>query len=146
MELIAKSKVPALTRAVAILDIISRLGQCNANQLVSELGMPKSTVYLLLEELKNQRLVTQSNSGNYRLGLRLLELGSQVSRQLDLRNAALPHLKALMHDTGLFCHLGVLDGDTQSRKPVEYSGPHLGRETLLFSGQNLKHHSCRRAS
>jgi len=112
MELTPKSKVPALTRAIAILDIISRQGQCNANQLVSELGMPKSTVYLLLEELKNQRLITQSHAGNYRLGLRLLELGSQVSRQLDLRNVALPHLKMLMQDTGLLCHLGVLDGDT----------------------------------
>lgn len=112
MELTPKSKVPALGRAFSLLEIISREGQCNANQLVSETGMPKSTVYILLEELKNLRLLTQSRSGTYRLGLKLLELGSQVSRQLDLRNIALPRLTRLMNQTGFLCHLGVLDGDT----------------------------------
>lgn len=112
MELNVKSKVPALTRTFALLEIISRNGQCSANQLVVESGMPKSTVYLLLEELKNLRLLTQSRSGNYRLGLKLLELGSQVSRQLDLRTIALPQLTRLMNTTGHLCHLGVLDGNT----------------------------------
>jgi DNA-binding IclR family transcriptional regulator len=112
MELAHKSKVPALGRAFTLLEIVSREGQCNANQLVSETGMPKSTVYLLLDELKNLRLLTQARGGNYRLGLKLLELGSQVARQLDMRSAALPHLTRLMNETGFLCHLGVMDGDT----------------------------------
>ncbi|RDK92731.1 IclR family transcriptional regulator [Enterobacillus tribolii] len=111
MEWVHKSKVPALSRAIAILDIVSARGHCSANVIVSELGVPKSTVYLLLEELKYQRLLTQGKDGDYRLGLKLLELGSQVSRQLDLRTVAMPHLTALMQDTGHLCHLGVLDGD-----------------------------------
>ncbi|MFO6299809.1 IclR family transcriptional regulator [Rahnella selenatireducens] len=112
MEMSPKSKVPALGRALSLLEIISREAQCTANQLVSETGMPKSTVYLLLEELKNLRLLTQSRSGTYRLGLKLLELGSQVSRQLDMRNVALTPLNRLMNETGFLCHLGVLDGNT----------------------------------
>lgn len=112
MELISKSKVPALSRAMAILNLVSEQGHCSANTIVSALGLPKSTVYLLLEELKHLRLLAQGKEGSYRLGLKLLELGSQVSHQLDLRAIALPRLTALMNNTGHLCHLGVLDDDT----------------------------------
>lgn len=111
VELAMKSKVPALCRAMAILNLVSEHGHCSANHIVSTLALPKSTVYLLLEELKHLRLLAQGKDGSYRLGLKLLELGSQVARQLDLRAIALPHLTALMNSTGHLCHLGVLDDD-----------------------------------
>ncbi|GAA3597331.1 IclR family transcriptional regulator C-terminal domain-containing protein [Gibbsiella greigii] len=111
MELAMKSKVPALCRAMAILNLVSEHGHCSANHIVSTLALPKSTVYLLLEELKHLRLLAQGKDGSYRLGLKLLELGSQVAHQLDLRAIALPHLTVLMNSTGHLCHLGVLDDD-----------------------------------
>ncbi len=39
-------------------------------------------------------------SGRYRLGLRLLELGGAVAARLDLRQVARPHLQALVEETG----------------------------------------------
>jgi len=107
-----ESKVPALTRAVAILDYIAEQGACQGSALLPVLNVPKSSVYLLLDELKQLRLLSQGPDGLYRLGIKLIEFGEQASGQLDMREVARPHLHALMQDTGLLCHLGVIDGDS----------------------------------
>ncbi|MDR3411148.1 MAG: IclR family transcriptional regulator [Formivibrio sp.] len=106
-----ESKVPALQRAVAILDYIAERGACQGSALIPVLNAPKSSVYLLLEELKQLRLLSQGTDGLYRLGIKLIEFGEQASGQLDMREIARPHLYALMQETGLLCHLGVIDGD-----------------------------------
>jgi hypothetical protein len=51
--MLESSKVPALTRAIDILNLIARIGPCSAATIIDELGIPKSTAYLLLGELKN---------------------------------------------------------------------------------------------
>jgi DNA-binding IclR family transcriptional regulator len=112
MDPSAKSKVPALSRAISILDFVAINERCNANAISSALGLPKSSLYLILDELKHLRLLAQSEDGYYRLGLKLMELGSQSVEQLDLRKIAKLHLNHLSQSTGLVCHLGVLDDDT----------------------------------
>ena len=46
--MLESTKVPALTRAIEILNLIGRIGPCSAATIIAELGIPKSTVYLLL--------------------------------------------------------------------------------------------------
>ena len=48
--MLESSKVPALTRAIDILNLIARIGPCSAATIIDELGIPKSTAYLLLGE------------------------------------------------------------------------------------------------
>ena len=45
--MLESSKVPALTRAIEILNLIARIGPCSAATIIEALGIPKST-YLLL--------------------------------------------------------------------------------------------------
>lgn len=49
--MLESSKVPALTRAIDILNLIARIGPCSAATIIDTLGIPKSTAYLLLNEL-----------------------------------------------------------------------------------------------
>ena len=44
--MLESTKVPALTRAIEILNLIGRIGPCSAATIIAELGIPKSTVYL----------------------------------------------------------------------------------------------------
>lgn len=104
------SKVPALQRAVAILDFIAEHGACQGSALIPVLNAPKSSVYLLLEELRALRLLSLGADGLYRLGIRMIEFGDKAASQLDLRAMAQPFLQQLMQDTGLLCHLGILQG------------------------------------
>jgi DNA-binding IclR family transcriptional regulator len=60
--------------------------------------------------LEGHRLVERSaESGRYRLGLRLFELGSRASSTLDLREHSRPHLSRVLSETQETVHFCVLD-------------------------------------
>ncbi|QWA13883.1 IclR family transcriptional regulator [Sodalis ligni] len=103
------SKVPALTRAIDILNVIARRGPCSAADIIAELGLPKSTTYLILAELKRQRFIALDVRDNYCLWTKLVELSEQALGKMDLRDIAKQRLTELMEDTGLLCHLGIID-------------------------------------
>ena len=107
--MLESSKVPALTRAIDILNLIARIGPCSAATIIDELGIPKSTAYLLLGELKKQRFLSMDNQDNYCLWTKLVELAGQALSKMDLRELARPRLTQLMDQCGLLCHLGIIE-------------------------------------
>ena len=72
--MLESSKVPALTRAIDILNLIARIGPCSAATIIDTLGIPKSTAYLLLNELRRQRFLSLDHQENFCLWTRLVEL------------------------------------------------------------------------
>jgi DNA-binding IclR family transcriptional regulator len=77
----------------------------------AHLGLHKSTLYRLLEVLRAHRLVEHDPvTGQYRLGLRLFELGMLAVGRLELARSAQRSLDMLVERTGETAHLGVLDG------------------------------------
>ena len=58
--------------------------------VAAEVGISKPTVYRILRELVEQRLLVQLPDGQYEPALRLFELGTAVRRHMWLRNIALP--------------------------------------------------------
>ena len=107
--MLESSKVPALTRAIDILNLIARIGPCGAATIIDELGIPKSTTYLLLGELRKQRFLSMDNQDNYCLWTKLVELAGHAVSKMDLRELARPRLTQLMDECGLLCHLGIID-------------------------------------
>jgi IclR family KDG regulon transcriptional repressor len=86
--------------------------QCElgVSDLAKELRLAKSTVFRLASTLASERMLEQDpESGKYRLGLVLFELGSLVRRKMDVSSEARPILRALMEKTGETVHLAVLD-------------------------------------
>lgn len=106
----SQSKVPALQRAMSILELLEKQGKCGAADIIAHLALPKSSAYLLLEEMKKLKLLRQDAQGNYQLWVRLVALGHAASSQIDLRELSRKHLMRLMEETGLLCHFGILDG------------------------------------
>ncbi|EHE5994410.1 MFS transporter [Salmonella enterica] len=107
--MLESSKVPALTRAIDILNLIARIGPCSAAIIIETLRIPKSTAYLLLNELKRQRFISLDHQENYCLWTKLVELSGHALSKMDLRELARPRLTQLMDETGLLCHLGIID-------------------------------------
>lgn len=105
-----KTQVPALSRAVAILDYIGRKPGSSFTAIHTELGLPKSSTYMLLKTLVELGLLRLSSGSQYTLGLRLYELGGLAVRHLDVRKEALPLMKELTQEVQLTSHLGILDG------------------------------------
>ncbi len=92
--------------------ILASFDGCDHSLGLSEIshrvGLPKSTVHRLANQLCAVGWL-ERNSGGYRVGLRLLELGSVALQRTGLREAAFKHLHSLALRTGLVVHLGILD-------------------------------------
>ena len=74
------SLAPAADRTLDILEFIASNGQTQAATLARELGIPRSTVYQLLEILERHGLVTRlAEQRAYGIGLKTFELGSAYS-------------------------------------------------------------------
>lgn len=71
-------------------------------------GLPKSTVHRLADQLCAARWL-ERNSGGYRVGLKLLELGGVALQRNNLRDVAARHLYPLAFKTGLSVHLAIYD-------------------------------------
>jgi DNA-binding IclR family transcriptional regulator len=136
----ASRRVAAVERALAVLDALAEADELGTNELTRRTKINASTVSRLLATLAAGGLVERvAESGRYRLGLRLIELGYSVLGRLDLRSVARPHLEALVAETGETATLsapGERDAVTvdfaQSRASVQ-SVAHLGRRSVAHA-------------
>jgi len=103
-------KVPAVARAVAMLDLVAREPGLNFTAVRSRLGLPKSSAHHLISTLCGLGLLKVGSDGGHALGLRLIELAGLASVNRSLEREARPFLRALARDLQLISHLGVLDG------------------------------------
>jgi len=104
-------KVQVLDRALAALAILANSSSdCSLAELCPALKLHKSTVHRLMMVLEQHRLVVKNpETGRYRLGLRLYELGSRAIDGLDLRGRARPYLDRLQAEFGETVFFCVLD-------------------------------------
>jgi DNA-binding IclR family transcriptional regulator len=73
-------------------------------------GLPKPTALRLARKLVELGALERSGTGEYAIGLRLLEVASLAPRGHGLRATALPYLQDLHHATGQHVLLAVRDG------------------------------------
>ncbi|MGY4392544.1 IclR family transcriptional regulator [Streptomyces sp. TE12347] len=78
-------------------------------EVVRRSGIPRSSAHRILDQLVRLRWLDREGR-DYRMGMRMLELGALASHHNRLRRAALPLLHALHERTGQLVHLSVLDG------------------------------------
>jgi DNA-binding IclR family transcriptional regulator len=136
----AARRVAAVERALAVLDALGAGEELGTNELARRTGINASTVSRLLATLAAGRFVEHvPESGRYRLGLRLLELGNSVGERLDLRAVARPHLEDLVAQTGETATLSapaerdaVTVDFVQSRASVQ-SVAHVGRRSVAHA-------------
>jgi IclR family acetate operon transcriptional repressor len=94
--------IAAVERALAVLDALSNgAAELGTNEIARLTGINASTVSRLLATLAGAGIVEHvPETGRYRLGLRLLQLGNAVLARLDLREVVRPHLQELARTTG----------------------------------------------
>jgi DNA-binding IclR family transcriptional regulator len=78
--------------------------------LANRLGLAKSTVHRLATTLVEYDILEQNReSGKYRLGLALFELGTLVRRKMDAASGAQEQIHALADSSGETVQLAILD-------------------------------------
>jgi IclR family KDG regulon transcriptional repressor len=98
-------------RVVDILETFPRLGpELGVSDISRALGLKKATAHRLLASLRRRGIVAQDpQTRRYRLGVKLWELGSMATTQVDWVDRVKPFLQELTDATGETTHLGVLN-------------------------------------
>jgi DNA-binding IclR family transcriptional regulator len=110
-----KHRIPAIDRMMDVLGHLERRpGGATIRDLVDMLGLPRTTVYRVLNSLQSHEMVRRSPDGVYTLGRRLLALAARVvttGQDYDLASLAMPHLERLSEELGESSKISVFDND-----------------------------------
>ena len=113
-----KSSVPAtpniqvIERIFSLIDVLaSREEAISLKEISERTGLHPSTTHRILNDLAVGRFVDRPESGSYRLGMRLLELGNLVKDRLNVRDAAVQPMRELHKLSQQPVNLSVRHGD-----------------------------------
>lgn len=108
----SKPNVQVIERMFALIDVLAEGEQSLSLKDISEkTGLHPSTAHRILNDLVIGRFVDRPESGTYRLGMRLLELGNVVKARLSVRDAALGPMRDLHRLTQQPVNLSMRQGD-----------------------------------
>jgi transcriptional regulator, IclR family len=108
----AKTSIQVIERMMKLLDVLAQHADpVPLKQLALETGLHPSTAHRILGAMTTADSSSAADAGIYRLGIRLLELGSIVKSRISLRETAMPFMLKLHAATGESVNLGVRAGD-----------------------------------
>ena len=106
------SQIQVIDRATLLLDAIARYRKpVSLKILTAETGLHSSTAHRILGSLIHNGLVEKNSDNHYRLGLRLVQLGTRLHSTLDLRAIALPFMESLRDEFHETVNLSIREGD-----------------------------------
>ncbi len=114
--------VKSVDKACILMEVVSDYPNgVSITELADRVKMYKSTVHRLLTTLAARGYIEQdAESGRYKLGYRLLDLGMKLLSGIDLRQEALPYLRNLAEKAHEVVHLALMDqGDIVYIEKVE---------------------------
>lgn len=120
----SKYAVPALEKSIAIMEHIAASGSgASFGDLSKELGLPRTSVYTILNTLEAYGYIRKTDSGSYCLGLKLYSLGMSALRGLNVKEIIVPYMERLRDETNFTVHLGAYDhGEFVCLEKIEGSG------------------------
>ena len=108
----SKNSIQVIERMTRLLDALAAHPEtATLKQLAQETGLHPSTAHRILTALVHDRLAERIDQGNYRLGIRLLELGNLVKARISVREHALPFMRQLHAATAEAVNLSVRHDD-----------------------------------
>lgn len=111
-DLSAKPSVQVIERMFTLMDVLaSREEAISLKEISERTGLHPSTAHRILNDLTIGRFVDRPESGTYRLGMRLLELGNLVKGRLSVRDAALHPMRELHRLIQQPVNLSMRQGD-----------------------------------
>jgi DNA-binding IclR family transcriptional regulator len=108
----SKNSIQVIERMTRLLDVLARHAEpVGLKTLAQTAGLHPSTTHRILTAMVNARAVERVDQGNYRLGIRLLELGNLVKSRISVREHALPHMRELHAATNEAVNLSLRRDD-----------------------------------
>lgn len=106
------NNVQSIDRAFDIIEVLSEENNgLGVTEIANRIGLHKSTAHRIITTMANRGYLNKNESGNYQIGLKLIESVSCYINSLELQTEARPYIAKITGELGLTSHLGVLDGD-----------------------------------
>ena len=104
--------VPAVSRALDILELLLSNDSVSAPEIPERLGLPRTTVHELVTTLVDRSYlsVLPGQPTRYRLGMRLFQLGGVFAEHLDLAREAQEVAREVAASCDETVHVALLDG------------------------------------
>lgn len=106
----AKNPVKSDITLLSILEVIESRGSAGVTEIARELDISKTAVHKHLSTLEEQEYVV-SEDGEYRLGLRFLQLGERSREEFDVYRHGNKHVGELATETGELVNMMVKEHD-----------------------------------
>lgn len=105
------SGIKSVVKAARIINMLADAGQpLSLAAMSANLGISKSTLHGIISTLVDVKFMAQDQqTGRYRLGTRLFEIGSAISSQWNVRKIAYPIIQQIVAEIGETVHMAVLD-------------------------------------
>jgi DNA-binding IclR family transcriptional regulator len=102
----------SVLKAFSVLDCFSTLDRkLSISEVARRTGLPRGTAHRVMTTLREVGVVEQERERDqYRLGIKLFELGNVVLANMDLHREAKSFVEALTAISGEAVHLCVFDG------------------------------------
>lgn len=129
-----------LARGLAMLELLSEHPDgLTMRQIAERMELPKSSAFNLVHTLDDLKYVRcDTESGRYRLSLRLFEVGSAAVNNLDISGVIRQHMAELQREFNETVHCGLPSGDEivyidklESTRPVRMTS-HVGLRMPLY--------------
>jgi IclR family KDG regulon transcriptional repressor len=103
----------SIFRLFDIIDLLSEYPEgLFMMEIVERLDAPKSSVYILLQQMvKNRYVAYNPRSKRYKIGPSLIKISSIILTKHTIKNQARPFMEELSRITGEDIYLGIEDGD-----------------------------------
>jgi DNA-binding IclR family transcriptional regulator len=110
VEGLGEHRIPAVERAVAVLETIERAARPpSIREISTALAIPRSTAYRILNSLEAGGLLVRTSDAAYRLGPAILRMARMVPRGFDVVGLAGPVLENVAAALRLSAKLSILD-------------------------------------
>lgn len=95
-------------RALNIVEMIAERPMTQ-KELENATGFNRTTLSRLLFTLSSRKYIQKDiDTGRYKVGLKVVEIGSVRLNQIELKTEALPYLRELSQSVSRVCHMGIL--------------------------------------
>ncbi|MBB6261955.1 DNA-binding IclR family transcriptional regulator [Paenochrobactrum gallinarii] len=107
-----RSRVSGIDRVLQVLDFLYEHGSPSGAYMIAKaIGAPLSTVYVIVDDMVEKKLLSRNSEGLLWLGDRLYHYGLAYARSLDFLSVATSEMHDLCRDIGETIQLCGLDGD-----------------------------------
>jgi DNA-binding IclR family transcriptional regulator len=109
---VAVDTVKSALRALQVLEVLTEAEEpVTLAALTSALGVPRSSMYALLQTLAKSGWVEHNEvAQTFSLGIRTLEAGNAYARSLELPERAKPYMERIRDEVNETIQLAILDG------------------------------------